>query len=107
MEKIYRETVPYERKRPAPDISSKGTRMPEKNICGMNMIGSQLIAILTFFDRTLMHRPSRAPETHAAIKSETIAALKVKEGKKKSKLYPKNIAWKTVPQPKTNSLDRQ
>jgi len=63
--------------------------MPEKNICGINIIGKKLMAILTFFENPLMQRPNMDPLAHAAHNSETLA-------NEKAKLVEKNQCKQSV-----------
>ena len=86
---------------PIPDISSNGARIPEKNICGTNTIGSQLIAMFTFFDRTLMHKPRIAPEKQAEDSTRPTANVRGKSLNKKRTHAPKRSAWKIERAPKT------
>ena len=71
MEKTGRVTVQCDAILPVSDISSNGMRIPEKNIWGMKMIGNQLIAMFTFFENTLIQRPSMVPDIQAADKRKT------------------------------------
>lgn len=92
MEKTGLATVKWENTCPAPGISSNGTSIPEKNIWGIKIMGSQLMAIFTFFEATLMHRPRIVPETHAVARRSAIAGVKEKSLKRNRMLAPNMLA---------------
>lgn len=76
MENTGRATVRCERTVPIRGISSNGIRIPEKNICGMKIMGRKLIAMFTFREKTLMHNPRSAPAPHATHSREPLCASK-------------------------------
>jgi hypothetical protein len=70
--------------------------IPEKNICGMKIIGSQLIAMLTFFEKTLMQRPRIVPVQQAVDNSSIIENDRTNPLKKSRRHKPKTRACKTA-----------
>jgi hypothetical protein len=88
MEKTGLETVRWESTVPAAGISSNGMRMPEKKICGMNIIGRKLMAMFTLREKTLMVRPSSDPAAHAVHRRTPLLKLTLKFAKRKCMHIP-------------------
>ncbi len=105
MEKTGRVTVQCDAILPVSDISSNGMRIPEKNIWGMKMIGNQLIAMFTFFENTLIQRPSMVPDIQAADKRKTTLKERWNPLKKNATHHPKIIACTTDQALKTTIFD--
>jgi len=106
MEKTGLATVKCDSACPAADISSNGTSIPEKNIWGIKMMGSQLIAMVTFLENTLTHRPRMVPETHAAARRTAIPCVREKSLKNNFMHTPNTAACAVPTKLKTTIFDR-